>query len=578
MFRILYRFVNKIDYKQKKSLLNIISLSIFSSITEILTVISIVFLGKIFIDSEDASFIFVYSLFDHGLTEVDFKVYLSFLIFSLILVSTLLSFYTNWRLAILGQKIGYSIGNSLFYAYSVKSLAFHQNNSISSLISKIQVETERIASGLITPLALVINKVIFLLITLIFLILYDPFVALVISLIVGLVYFITFLFVNKLLSLHGIQISILSRLRFENLQNFFGGVRELIVLDRKKYLTHCFYSNSLQLSYSKGVSLVISQIPKYAIEFLIYLSLTLFILYAFVSPSLDFQYLITTAIIYMLLGIKLLPSFQQIYRGISQITNNLNAFLSIENDLSVSEEAAHPIASHFISESLHHEALVFDNVSFHYSSDTSLFDNLSFSFKANSLNALVGKSGSGKSTILDLVLGLRIPNSGSIVINSNIFNNNLIGYVPQNIFIASSSIKSNIGFGLNPNEIDDDKVSNAISISGLQPILSELPEGIDTILGDDGAGLSGGQLQRIGFARALYNNPSILILDEPFAGLDHFSEISLIKTLKDLSSRYTVILITHNLNSLDLFDHIVFIDKGRLLIEGGADDISSFLY
>ena len=183
---------------------------------------------------------------------------------------------------------------------------------------------------------------------------------------------------------------------------------------------------------------------------------------------------------------------------------------------------------------------------------------------------IIGSSGVGKSTFVDLILGLHKPNSGKIIVDQTEISDKLsswqamLGYVPQTIFLSDDTLKSNIAFGVHPSDVNLNDLMNAIRLAQLDDFVNELEDGINTILGERGERLSGGQRQRIGIARALYRRPKLLILDEATSALDSKIEIEVMKSIYALDDSITIIIITHRLSSLSGCDNIFTLTRGKL--------------
>ena len=187
----------------------------------------------------------------------------------------------------------------------------------------------------------------------------------------------------------------------------------------------------------------------------------------------------------------------------------------------------------------------------------------------------IGPSGAGKSTLIDIMLGLLEPTSGEISVDSKIIDNRNIkswqqniGYVSQTIYLLDDTFRKNIAFGLSEDEIDENKISNAIKFAQLQEFISTLPEGLDTFVGESGVRLSGGQRQRIGIARALYNNPSVLVLDEATSALDLKTESDVMGSIKTLHGQKTILIIAHRLSTVKDCDYIYKLDNGSIIEHG----------
>ena len=193
--------------------------------------------------------------------------------------------------------------------------------------------------------------------------------------------------------------------------------------------------------------------------------------------------------------------------------------------------------------------------------------------------ALVGHSGAGKSTIINLIIGLLTPTSGKILVDQKDISLNLrawqnqIGYVSQTIFLTDDSIRNNIALGLNEEEIDDLSIMNAINYAQLEEFINDLPDGLNTIVGERGVRISGGQIQRIGIARALYHNPEVLIFDEATSALDNATETSFIKAIENLSKFKTIIIIAHRLSTIKNCDYIYKLENGVIISEGNVSEM-----
>ena len=214
-------------------------------------------------------------------------------------------------------------------------------------------------------------------------------------------------------------------------------------------------------------------------------------------------------------------------------------------------------------------------MNFSYSEDGGKnLHNINLAINQGDTVGIIGKSGSGKSTLVDVILGLLKPNEGvvkvdrkDIELNKRCWQNQ-IGYVPQAIFLTDDSLRRNVAFGLSDEEIDESAVNFAINAAELTIFIDNLPSGLDTIVGENGVRLSGGQRQRIGIARALYHNPSVLVLDEATSSLDIETEKSIMNTIESLHGKKTIIIISHRLNTVKYCDYLYKIDSGCIIKQG----------
>jgi len=227
-------------------------------------------------------------------------------------------------------------------------------------------------------------------------------------------------------------------------------------------------------------------------------------------------------------------------------------------------------------------AISLKNVSYCYpNSSNYALKNISLSIGAKSKVGILGKTGSGKTTLVDVILGLLDPQEGGILIDGHPIKdeNKLawqrnIGYVPQQIYLVDNSIEANIAFGVDPHEIDQAAVELAAKIANVHEfVINDLPNGYQTKVGERGVRLSGGQRQRIGIARALYHKPQVLVMDEATSALDGFTEKEVMNAIQDLDQNITVILIAHRLSTLSKCDKVFLFDKGRLKKQGSYDEV-----
>ena len=208
---------------------------------------------------------------------------------------------------------------------------------------------------------------------------------------------------------------------------------------------------------------------------------------------------------------------------------------------------------------------------------------MNFTIKAKTSIGLIGPSGAGKSTMVDVLLGLLIPEQGSITMDGEDIQklgiewNRNVGYVPQSVYLTDSSIRKNIAFGIPEGQIDDARVWNALEMAQLSEFVKKLPNGLETQVGDRGIKFSGGQRQRVAIARALYMNPDILILDEATAALDNETEHSLMDAIESLQGKKTLVIVAHRLTTIRNCDHIYEVVEGKI-IERDKAEVFSELY
>jgi len=346
----------------------------------------------------------------------------------------------------------------------------------------------------------------------------------------------------------------------------YGGSKEIKLLDRSSYFIDQFNFYSDQKKRISANQSTFAQVPRLYIELLAVLSVV-----GLVAIMLFQEYpteeIISKVGVFVVAVFRIIPSYSKISAALQNVKFNsvvLDIIYQKLRELKI-EEISDEVKVEFKKE------IKFDSVFFRYSnSEKNVLNNIDFSIKKGQTVGFIGVSGSGKSTIIDLFNGLLKPNAGLIKIDNIPLEKCLkswqqkIGYVPQQNFLTDSSIASNIAFGLPEEEIDQIKLSNAIQKAELEKFIESLPEGVQTKVGERGLQISGGQMQRIGIARALYNDPEVLIFDEATSALDEKTEINVLSGIRELKKSKTIIVITHRKNALKDCDKVYKLDGGVL--------------
>ena len=359
------------------------------------------------------------------------------------------------------------------------------------------------------------------------------------------------------------------------LQNSFGGIKEIKIMGVKKYFIEQFENNSILNSRLQTRVNTLNLSPRLYLEFIAVLGLSILIM-GMVLRGEQISTIVPTMGVFLAAAFRLMPSLNRIMTSMQQIKFADPAINLFYNEFT----EINKYKNEFIVE----KELNFKNsvdvkdLNFSYEgTQKNVLHNLTINIPKGKTIGFIGKSGSGKSTMIDVLMGLLIPKYGKILIDEiNYLSNlkswqNLIGYVPQSIFLIDDSIKKNIAFGVHDNKIDNDKIQNAIKSAQLNDFIKELPEGIETNVGERGVKLSGGQRQRIGIARALYNNPEVLILDEATSALDTDTEDGVMQSVGLLKNNKTILIIAHRLSTLKQCDWIYKLNDGEIIEQGIPD-------
>ena len=584
MFANLKKLFSLLNPSQRKNLFLLQFLVIFMAFAEIASVFSIgpfmALIGNLDQLNGDGLIAEAYKF--SGITDQNnFIIAFGATVISILTLSALISTFTLWRLAMYGAKVGADLGNRLFSYYMNESWLFHSQRNSSDLVNKISVETTRVTGSIILQLMFLNAKVTLVLFLSVSIFILDPKIALSGVAIFSFAYLFIYRLVKKQLELNGNMHTQGNRARFQLMSEGFGGIKEILLLGRQNFFKKRFFIASENFFYAWGNSQVLSSVPKYFMELVSFSAAVLLVMYFLVSNQGNLEIILPIVSIYALAGFKLLPAFQQIYFSISTIQANIASYENIKSDLKSSAvhysdynyEDDASVSSESISFS---KAIMLSNISFSYpETSQSLISNLSIEFPKNQVIGLVGPSGSGKSTIIDILMGLVEPDAGELVVDSSALNllqkralQNSIGFVSQSIYLADSSIKENIAFGIPPDLIVNTDIARALKLANLEDVIQSLPNGIDTFVGERGVQLSGGQRQRIGIARALYNDPEILVFDEATSSLDGLTEKNIMKAIDSFAGQKTIILIAHRLSTVMNCNLIYYMENGKITDQG----------
>ncbi len=572
--------------EQRKKLLRLQALVVLMAFAEIAGVVSIgpfmALVGDMSQLQGEGRFAELYRASGVGSPD-QFLFWLGVSVLALLTAAALVSMYTIYRLSMYGERVGAELSNRLFHYYMCQSWLFHASGSSSHLTKQIAVECSRVTGGIVNPLMLMNAKLVMAGFMAVTIFVYDPLVATAGLLIFSSAYFGLYRTVRNRLRANGKIISQTQYMRFKLMHEGFGGIKDTILLGRQLLFTERFDAVTLKFARAQGASKAMSQVPRYAMELVAFSSIIFLVLYLLSAHRGNVGTILPILSVYALAGFKLLPAFQQIYQSVSVIRGNLAAFEVLRDDLYSSAENPHELRMQertvrdvYLRLS---ESIQLENVTFTYpGKEEPAIKGLSLTIPANSVIGLVGSSGSGKSTAIDLLLGLIKPDSGQLLIDGRKLTpdnlrawQNSLGFVPQAIFLADSSIRENIAFGLPRAAIDEEKVRRAVRLAHLEELINELPAGLETWVGERGVKLSGGQRQRIGIARALYHDADVLVLDEATSALDGITEKLIMDAIHDFSGRKTIIIIAHRLATVRQCDCIYLMSEGKIVDRGRYD-------
>ncbi|MCF8057809.1 MAG: ABC transporter ATP-binding protein/permease [Bacteriovoracaceae bacterium] len=358
------------------------------------------------------------------------------------------------------------------------------------------------------------------------------------------------------------------------------GLREIRIFGRENYFFKKVIRSAKKLS-DLNVSLsTIRLIPRYLLELIIVGFIVSLINYTLLTDG-NIVKLTSVLTMFAVSAMRLIPSVSQVLSAFSQLVQNRNAVGLLYDDLKALKGLSTYEGYVNIDNSEVFQKLTLDNISFSYNSDNiKALKNINLTIEAGTSIGLIGTSGSGKTTFVNLLLGLLVPQEGFVKFNDNVLNKESmaewiqeVAYIPQDTFLVNDSLRKNIALGKNDNEIDEKRIKESIKKSNLEGFVSQLPAGLDTIVGERGARLSGGQKQRVAIARTFYYDRSVLVMDEATSALDNKTEREIVEEIKNLKGQKTLIVVAHRLSTLKDCDVIYRMENGRIVDKGSYEEI-----
>ena len=463
-----------------------------------------------------------------------------------------------------------SLQNQLYDTYLNKPYSFHLNNNSSKLIRNIN-EIDLVVHVLKSSILLVTETVVFLGVSA-FIIFYEPMGSLIVILFLGTFGYLFYHNIQRKVKKWGRTRQVHAGLSLKYLQEGFKSIKDIKILQRSNELINVFTTNNKLVNTSVFKNTFLDSLPKLWLEWLVVLSFILLILLMLFQGQ-ELLYIIPLLGLFAAAAFRLMPSLTRIMNSIQVILYNRAAVDSVFKEFA-QESFQNNINKISTKKILLNKEIALKNVNFKYSdSGPLILRDINLNIKSGSAIGLIGESGIGKTTLINIILGLMQPTNGNIYVDGiNIFENikswqSQIGYVPQNIYLSDDTIKKNIAFALPEEEIDTIAVNKAVMNAKLDSLVNNLSNGLDTKVGEFGDRISGGQRQRIGIARALYTDPKVFILDECTNSLDSKIENQIINEVNFLKGKKTLIMIAHRLSTLENCDCIYKIDKEGLKLE-----------
>jgi ABC-type multidrug transport system fused ATPase/permease subunit len=589
MFKIITYFYKLLSKKEKKKLYILFAVTVNSSFIEMVGIASIMpFMAVVSnpdVIQTNKWLQKTYNFLNFD-TPHDFLFFLGILLFGLLICSNFFKALTVWSTLKYGNRLNYVLSRRLLAQYLSRPYSFFLNHNTSDMGKNVLAEVKGAIDGCFIAGMQALSSGLVILFVMGLLLAVEPLIAVTIAFLLGGAYTLIFLLVRHRLTRISKEQVFAQTMKYKTANEALGGIKDIKILGRELQFLDKFAVHAERHSLNTVAAGTISLFPKYVLEVLSLGGILLITMYFIGAKNNSASQMVPILAVYAFAGYRILPALQQVFSGIATVRLNLPVLELLHRDLNDEESKQTPELVLGHREDLQPtpfcSSLELKNVSFSYRTDQiPVVNEVDIIIQKNTSIGLVGATGSGKTTLVDIILGLFTPTMGHMLVDgTEIYGEALaawqrnFGYVPQHIYLCDDTITRNIAFGVPDNKIDMPAVIRAAQIANLQGFIErKLPSGYDTIIGERGVRLSGGQRQRIGIARALYNDPAFLIMDEATNALDGVTEEAVMEALGTLSGKKTIIMIAHRLTTVKDCDLIYIMDHGRITCKGTYEEL-----
>jgi ABC-type multidrug transport system fused ATPase/permease subunit len=514
-----------------------------------------------------------------GVTNTEqFLFVIGLFVFVLLITSLIFKAITTYLQISFALMLEYSIGKRLVEAYLNQSYSWFLDQHSANLGKTILSEVSQVVGNYITPLIELIAKSMVSITLISLLILIDPKLTLIASISLSATYLIIYKFTHKYLSRIGKKRLQSNQLRFTYINEAFSAIKDIKAGGLENIYTKSFSDTAQIYAKTQANSQIASQLPRYFLEAIAFGGILILVLYLMLQTG-SFNNSLPIISLYVFAGYRLIPALQQIYSSAARLTFVSPSVSKLHEEIKNLQPFNLTKAQDILP---FNNSIKLKNIYYNYPKQSNIaLKNINISIPSKTTVGIIGPTGSGKTTMIDIILGLLQPQKGTLEVDDRVISKNntrswqkCIGYVPQHIFLADDTIASNIAFGQDQKEINYVNLENAARISNLHEfIINKLPKQYQTKIGERGVKLSGGERQRIGIARAIYHNPKLLILDEATSSLDNQTEQTVMEAVNNLNKEMTIIIIAHRLNTLKDCDVIFKLINGEVVAQGKFEEL-----
>lgn len=483
-----------------------------------------------------------------------------------------------WQQTKISFEVGSEFSKKAYYRCLMQPYQIQITKNTSELIAGITTKAGGIVGNTLYPALIIISSILITLSIFSGLLYLNPLVAVSTAACFGFIYFFIMSLSRPKLMRCSAQISKDNNQVLKILQEGFGGVRDVLLEGSQIAHANKFANIENRLRASLATAHILSTAPKYAVEAIGMIFIAGVVVFQVISGG-EVEELIPTLGVFALAAQRLLPVLQQAYSAWSTVKGGQSSAEDVMSMLN--QDVIRTSDDKYGAQLIFSSQVTLKNISFKYKNQGPyVLQDLSFAIKKGGRYGIIGETGCGKSTCLDLIMGLLSPTSGQLMVDDEVItlaNSSLwmrhVAHVPQTVFLSDASIVENITLDNLGEEIDNEKLESAIEGAQLFQVISKMPDGLNTVVGERGIGLSGGQRQRIGIARALYKNADFLVFDEATSALDGNTEEAVMEAIQMLNKNLTIIIVAHRMTTLKGCDQIIELSAGKVSRFGTYEEI-----
>jgi ATP-binding cassette, subfamily B, bacterial PglK len=586
MIRTCQQLYDLLDHRERRRAGILFVMVILSAVLDVVGIASILpFLGAVSDPESVQTSALLAPLYRTLAFENDthFLIALGVMVFVLVVLGAVAKILVIYAMARFSHMRHHSISRRLLQRYLSHPYVWFLNQHSAELGKNVLYEVERMIGESMIPALRIGAQAASLVCLVLLLVIVQPWVAFISAAVLGGIYLTVYFIVRQKMTKLGIRRTNDNTERYRVATEAFGGIKDVKLMGLERRYLDRYSAPSYSLAEGSSLNQVIGEMPRHLLEVVAFGGMVGLILYMLLTGSGDIAEIIPTLGVFAFAALRMFPAMQQIYHSLtlirfsSAILNNVHGAMS---DLKAAPQVNLPSGT--ASPMTLSDALELRDVRYVYpNTERPSLNGVTARIAAKTTVGIVGGSGAGKTTLMDIILGLLTPQSGQMLVNgaavtqANIRSwQRTTGYVPQQIFLVDSTVAENIAFGLPADEVDLQAVIRAARIANLHDfVLSDLPDGYHTQVGERGVRLSGGQRQRIGIARALYHNPDVLILDEATSALDNLTEKAVMDAVQNLAHVKTIVIVAHRLSTVRHCDNILLMEGGVVAAQGTYDDL-----